>query len=101
MTKLTSILLTSSFMLTTTASAFAGTPVVNNRQARQQTRIANGISNGELTPREVIRLETRQAQIRRAEAAAKADGKVTWAERAVLNRGLNKTNRQIHRQKHD
>jgi len=101
MTNLFSVLLTGALVLGTGAQATAGTPRVNAREHRQQNRIAHGVASGELTAREFVRLEARQAKIRRHERRAKADGTVTFAERVRLNRELNRSSRQIHRQKHD
>ena len=42
-----------------------------------------------------------EKQQKAAEAAAKADGKVTKKERVHLNREANRNSRKIHRQKHD
>lgn len=101
MTKLTNILLTSALVLGTSIPATAGTPVINAREHRQQHRIAQGIASGELTVKEVIRLEARQARVRVMEAHAKSDGVVTFGERVRLNRELNRASRKIHKQKTD
>ena len=85
----------------TAGTAYAGTPRVNGREHHQQQRIRQGIQSGELTRREAARLEAEQAKIRVREAAYRADGYVSPAERARLNHELNETNRRIYRQKHD
>lgn len=77
------------------------TPRIDQREVRQQQRIAEGAASGQLTPRETTRLEKREAKISADEAAAKADGKVTRAERAHLRHEENRASRAIHRQKHD
>jgi hypothetical protein len=68
--------------------AFAQTPTatprVDQREAVQQNRIADGVAKGELTPRQTRHLEKQQRHIRHAEAKAKSDGVVTGAERAKL-----------------
>lgn len=81
--------------------AIAGTPRVDARQARQHTRIDQGISDGTLTPREAARLDAQQVRIDRREQRAKSDGIVTGRERARLTRSQNRANRNIRRQKHD
>jgi hypothetical protein len=74
---------------------------VNQRQRRQQRAIRQGIHSGELTGREVRRLEREQARIRRDEARARSDGRFTLRERARINREQNRARVHIYRQKHD
>lgn len=81
--------------------AATSTPRIDQREARQEQRIANGVATGQLTPREAARLETEQAHIAASEAKAKSDGVVTAKERAALTRKQNHASRRIHRQKHD
>lgn len=85
----------------TTASAQTRTPHIRHRQVNQQKRIGQGVSDGQLTPREAEHLEAREAKIQHDKREAKADGKVTAAERRKLNREENRTSRAIYRQKHD
>jgi hypothetical protein len=77
------------------------TPVVDNREKRQQRRIKQGVKSGELTKKEAVKLEAGQAKTHAMEAKAKSDGKVTRKERAKLQKQENKTSRKIYRQKHD
>jgi len=77
------------------------TPNLDKREQRQQQRIAQGVSSGQLTPRETARLEGREAKLNADEARAKSDGKVTPKERARLQREANRDSRHIYRQKHD
>jgi uncharacterized membrane protein YebE (DUF533 family) len=77
------------------------TPNIDQREQRQQNRIANGLKNGSLTSGEAARIERQETKIQRDEAAAKADGVVTRREQARLNRELNHTNREIRRDKHN
>ena len=79
----------------------ASTPRIDQREARQQQRIAQGTASGQLTPHETRRLEKEQAAINRAEGKAKADGTVTTQERAHLTHMQNRASRDIHHQKHD
>ena len=78
-----------------------GTPKIDQRQENQQKRIDNGVASGALTAKETEHLEKREGKIALDEQAAKADGKVTPAERRKLKREENKASRAIHRQKHD
>lgn len=87
-----------------TASAQTAAPVtphVDQREANQQQRITQGVGSGELTQKEAYKLEKEQAAIDKTEARAKADGKVTRAERKRLHRMQDAASRDIHKQKHD
>ncbi len=76
---------------------------VNRREGRQQKRIANGINNGSLTPKEASHLEKREASIQNQEQRdmAKHNGHLTKAEQRQLNRRENRTSRAIYRDKHN
>lgn len=76
---------------------------VNRREGRQQKRIANGINNGSLTPKEASHLEKREASIQNQERRdmAKHNGHLTKAEQNQLNRRQNRTSRAIYRDKHN
>ncbi|HET9131573.1 MAG TPA: hypothetical protein VFO86_11525 [Terriglobia bacterium] len=77
------------------------TPAIDRREHNQQERIRQGIKSGELTRREAVRLEEQEAKIRVNEKFAKADGKITPAERERLEKELNRTSQNIYEQKHD
>ncbi len=77
------------------------TPRVDQREANQQARIAQGAANGSLTARETQRLEKEQAHVDNAEAKAKADGTVTARERRRLDAMQDSANRDIRRKKHN
>ncbi|MFT3704086.1 MAG: hypothetical protein QM802_17090 [Agriterribacter sp.] len=98
-------LITSGLVIVLIALASTGfsqtTPRVHRRQINQQERIANGVKDGELTNRETLRLEGREAKIQHDKRVAKSDGVVTARERAKLTREQNRTSRAIYRQKHD
>ncbi len=83
------------------AVAQTATPNLDKRQANQQARIDQGVASGQLNANEANRLEKRETKLAADEAAAKADGKVTRAERIRLQREADRNSRAIHRQKHD
>ena len=83
------------------AAAAPATPRVDQREANQQARIANGAASGQLTGKETVRLEKEQARVNNAEAKAKADGTVTKRERKHLHRMQDATSKDIYKQKHD
>jgi hypothetical protein len=85
----------------TAPAAAPTTPRIDQREANQQARIAQGAASGELNARETNRLEKQQAHINNAEAKAKADGTVTRKERKHLKHMENKTSKNIYEQKHD
>ena len=76
---------------------------IPQRQENQQDRIAQGVKCGQLTAGETANLETKEAAINhevRADRNANG-GKLTPAERAQVNRQLNRTSKQIYRDKHN
>jgi len=88
------------------ASAFAqtagtNTPRVDQREANQQARIAQGAASGSLTAHETQRLEKEQAHINNAEAKAKSDGTVTAKERRRLHAMQDGASKDIRRKKHN
>lgn len=75
---------------------------INARERREQERIRQGERSGELTRREAERLEAEQARIRVDEAYARRSGDgLTAKERARLERELNRSSKDIYKQKHD
>jgi hypothetical protein len=76
---------------------------VNRRQTRQQQRIAQGVKNGSLNPKETAHLERREAGVQRQEQRdmAKHNGHLTKAEQRQLNRRQNRISRSIYRDKHN
>ena len=66
-----------------------------------QSRIGNGIENGELTPREAGRLEGREAALNRSIARMRSDGSLSGRERLRIEKRQDRISRGIYRQKHD
>jgi len=95
------LILASSLAVAQTPAVPSATPHIDQREANQQQRIANGVQSGELNARETAKLQSRESKIAATEAAAKADGKVTKSERATLHRKEDHASRAIYRQKHD
>ena len=77
------------------------TPLVDERQQNQRTRIHQGVASGEVTRAEAVKLRSEQRRIKRAEKRVKADGDVSKKERVALNRKQNQASRKIAKQKHD
>lgn len=82
-------------------SAQAQTPKVDERQAKQEKRIDQGVASGELTRRETAKLDQQQDRIDKLEDKAKADGKLTRRERAKLDVAQDAASRDIKRKKHN
>jgi len=101
MTNLTGKLLAALLTLAVAAPALAAE--VDQREANQQARIAEGVKSGQLTPRETARLERKEARIDRQIKADRAanGGHLTPAERRQINREQNRVSRQIYREKHN
>lgn len=88
--------------LTLTQPLIARAGEIEERQKRQQGRIAEGIESGALTPKETAKLEREEAKIQRKKRRFRRnDGKLGPKEKAILNRDLNKASRDIYKEKHD
>jgi hypothetical protein len=101
MTSIFGKLLAAALIVSAAAPALAGE--VDRREANQQSRIAQGVESGQLTPRETARLERKEGRIHRQiqnERAANG-GRLTPAERRQINREQNRVSRQIYRAKHN
>jgi uncharacterized membrane protein YebE (DUF533 family) len=81
--------------------AFAGTPVINQRQANQQNRINQGVASGQLNARETAKLQRGQQHVANMKANAKADGVVTRGERAQIRHAQNVQSNRIYNKKHN
>ncbi|MBL7684581.1 MAG: hypothetical protein JNK65_00910, partial [Deltaproteobacteria bacterium] len=77
------------------------TPVVDHRQERQDKRIDQGASSGQLTDKEQKNLEKGQEHVENLEDKAKADGVVTRRERRRLHHAQNVQSRKIYNKKHN
>jgi hypothetical protein len=86
--------------LTLSAPAFAQN--LHKREQRQQHRIAEGIENGSLTPKETARLEKQEARIKELQAKDRqSGGGLSDKERDELNRLLNSESHKIYVAKHN
>ena len=74
---------------------------VNAREGRQRQRIANGVKNGTLTPKQTANLERREANLQNRGPAdmAKHTGHLTQTEQRSLNPQENLIRRPIARDK--
>ena len=88
--------------LTALTAAAPAEARINQRQYRQQQRIANGVNSGQLNARETNRLDRREDHITNYEARARASGDgLNGRERYRIERMQDRTSRAIYRQKHD
>jgi hypothetical protein len=75
---------------------------VNQREYSQRNRIRGGIRSGELTRGEANRLINQQRRIESYELRSRLDdGRLDWQERRRLDQMLDRSSRDIYRQKHD
>jgi len=75
---------------------------VNRRETRQQNRIANGVKNGSLSPKQTSNLEKREASVQNREQKDMAahNGHLTKAEQKGINRQQNRVSKSIYKDKH-
>lgn len=73
----------------------------NNRERRQEARIAQGVKSGELTRKETRHLVKGQKKIDAYQKKAMADGEMSEKEKLHLEKMQDRQNRKIYRQKHD
>jgi hypothetical protein len=76
-------------------------PGINERQANQSARIAQGVKSGELTRPEAHELRQETRDIRDLEHDYKSDGTLTKDERQTLQQDLSQESREIYQEKHD
>jgi hypothetical protein len=91
------------------AITFAQTPAqaapkhtIAQRQFNQQRRIANGVRNGRLAPRQAARLERQHRSINRQVRVMRArhNGRLTPRNRRMIAHRQNVASRRIYRAKH-
>ena len=88
-------------MAATALPAAAQTYRSENREDRQQWRIYRGAVQGELTNRELRRLDRQQRRIDRAQWRAARDGYITREERRRIERKQDRAGRNIYRKTHN
>jgi hypothetical protein len=95
------VILASLLLAVTSATSFAGTPLINARQNAQQHRIFKGVQQGDLTFNETLKLQQGQARVQNLENQAKANGVVTPLERARIHAAQNIQSARIFLKKHN
>jgi hypothetical protein len=106
------LMFTGSAIAQTTTTSGAGPGVVdpghprvnqvNGRETNQQNRIANGVKNGSLSPKQTSNLEKREANVQNREKKDMAahNGHLTKAEQNGINRQQNRISKSIYKDKH-
>lgn len=97
------------FIASLAAVAAIGTAVsasaqpVNQREARQEHRIRQGVRTGQLTPAEARRLRYLETRLHRTEARMRwrNGGRLSPAQRHRLQQMANRDNAAIYRLKHN
>ena len=76
---------------------------INQRKENQQDRIANGVASGQLTAGEAANLEKKESNLNKEEKLMRSEdgGKLTGADRKVLNQQQNALSKQIYQDKHN
>ncbi len=72
-----------------------------SRDAHQQTRIANGLSNGQISTTEAAHLNAQQARIDNSQARLSADGRFSRRDYARVDQRQDNANRNIARARHN
>ena len=96
-----SVILASLLLAVTSATSFAGTPLINARQNAQQHRIFKGVQQGDLNFNETLKLEQGQQRIQNLKNQAKANGVVTPLERARIHAAQNIQSGRIFLKQHN
>jgi hypothetical protein len=75
---------------------------VNGREQNQQDRIANGVKNGSMSPKQASNVEKREAAVQQREKKdmAQHNGHLTKAEQNGINRQQNRISKTIYKDKH-
>lgn len=98
------------FLTVATAGLFLGTTgiasadeLIHARKENQQDRIAQGVKNGTLSPKETANLENKEAGLNKEiRTDRKANGgNLTNKQKAQVNRQQNRLSKNIYRDKHD
>jgi hypothetical protein len=89
-------------MIATTGIA-AADDVIHDRKENQQDRIAQGVKNGSLTPKETAHLENKESKLNKEIHHDRKvnGGNLTNNEKAQVNRQQNRLSKNIYKQKHD
>jgi len=83
------------------APAAVRDPRINQRQANQAGRVAQGVESGALTRGEAQELREERRDIRDLERDYKSDRVLTQQERQDLQQQLDQNSREIREEKHD
>ena len=83
--------------------AHYGNGRIGQRRENQQDRIAQGIRSGQLTPREASNLENKEQGVNREIGGMRQanGGKLSKADKQVVNQQQNKLSKQIYNKKHN
>ncbi len=100
---LTKLALATTLALTAATLSAQTSQEINQRKENQQDRIAQGVKSGQLTAGETSHLEHQEAGINKEERGMRAqdNGKLTKADKSVINKQQNQESRRIYRDKHN
>ena len=84
------------------ASGISFADNIKQREKRQQKRINRGVQSGELTKKEALKIEKKEAQLPRQIKKDRSDGGgLTVKERAKIHKKQDKLSRRLAKEKHD
>ena len=98
------IVVASLVVILSAGNIFAGNtydPKIQERIAKQQQRIDQGIASGNLTNTEAVILQDNLNWVKAEETRLKADGKLNKRERERLHEMLENNNHMIYKKKHN
>ena len=101
MKRITIMTLAATMLVAFAAGAATGATRYDRREARQYARVQQGVRSGALTRREARVLLREQRRIHRVERRVRADGMVTWRERARMSRAQDRASWRIYRLEHN
>jgi hypothetical protein len=93
---------TAGLLIAVSGSALAD-DLIHDRRENQQDRIAQGVKNGSLTPKETARLENKEAALNKEIRNDRKTngGNLTDKQKAQVNRQQNRLSGNIYNNKHN
>ena len=83
------------------AQGRCGTPPIGKEQIKQHQRIQHGKHSGQINKAEAHKMQVEQRHIQQLKQVAKADGRITRRERAIIQQEQDKASAHIYRGKHN
>ena len=96
-------MITAGLLMSSLGVTFAEEGRIQQRKENQQERIAQGVENGTLSPKETANLEHKEAKLNQEihKDRVQNGGNLTNKEKRQINRQQNHLSNQIYNKKHD